>query len=645
MGPEGFRAYEYVDDGAFAEPWLDTRPWTSVRIWELGLQTCLGAKALHEEKKTVEGTCATRVNLWGLLLCTESETLSLPEPKLTNAREFLAQSYFDPGVTRIPLGVIQELRGKAEHWCLCNESLGPELHVIDKLLCSYRGLSQPKGDEATVKQIYFDFWDTMETIRVNMSDPRWWSTTYTTSFQNILTLQERLSFQSTRSSMMWVGSDATLHNCAAVNHTLKTFTVFRASEFIDFLSDLTGLPRGDYELIAITEYMSLICFLTAQEPVLKGRFICYVGDNQNVITWIKHKRPGNRVAKYFTRILSRMENEWGFVLAPMYISSSNNVLQDELSRLDSREAILHGEGKGFEYVDVSRVTHHYFVRRLSEFSIILPTDSDDRVRSIMQYVEKRIVRHIPPNIISRLHVTYCGLGSNHWSGITNNPRLSGLKGRVMPWPSECSALGQSPGLPTRNPGWNVFVGSIPHNAHDLAFLHEALCAVEPVLLVVDCHPSLRFNPQSFPWLTRNRRHWDWLVSAAALGEPQARDRKFHVSTNMPGACADFMSPLFIFDVTLPAVLSEYLRTTENIPHLVGDFRVSRTGNNDICQPTPLGWISLPKGVINYGTKVSTPSGSGVVIALSDNEVRVDIEAMETVVPRSKCTIVPTKYQV
>ena len=39
MVPEGFRAYEYVDDGAFAEPWLDVRPWASVRIWEMGLQT------------------------------------------------------------------------------------------------------------------------------------------------------------------------------------------------------------------------------------------------------------------------------------------------------------------------------------------------------------------------------------------------------------------------------------------------------------------------------------------------------------------------------------------------------------------------------------------------------------------------------
>ena len=83
--------------------------------------------------------------LRGPTLCTVDETISLPDDKLVPAQEFLAQPCFDPGVTRIPLGTIQTLRGKADRWSLCNEALGPELHVIDKLLRSYQGLSQPRG--------------------------------------------------------------------------------------------------------------------------------------------------------------------------------------------------------------------------------------------------------------------------------------------------------------------------------------------------------------------------------------------------------------------------------------------------------------------------------------------------------------------
>ena len=36
MWPDCFSEYEYVDGGAFAEPWLDVLPWTSVKIWEWG---------------------------------------------------------------------------------------------------------------------------------------------------------------------------------------------------------------------------------------------------------------------------------------------------------------------------------------------------------------------------------------------------------------------------------------------------------------------------------------------------------------------------------------------------------------------------------------------------------------------------------
>ena len=137
MGAVGFRAYEYVGDGACAEQLRDTRPWTSIRMWELGVQTCLGKKALHADKKRVEGSCATRIVLWGLVLCTIEGNISLPEDKIISAQQFLAQPCFGPGVARIPLVAIQELRGKADRWSLRNESIGPELHVIDQLSMSY----------------------------------------------------------------------------------------------------------------------------------------------------------------------------------------------------------------------------------------------------------------------------------------------------------------------------------------------------------------------------------------------------------------------------------------------------------------------------------------------------------------------------
>ena len=53
---------------------------------------------------------------------------------------------FRPRRARAPLGIQQELSGKEERWSLLNESIGPELHVIDRMLRSYRGISRPRGD-------------------------------------------------------------------------------------------------------------------------------------------------------------------------------------------------------------------------------------------------------------------------------------------------------------------------------------------------------------------------------------------------------------------------------------------------------------------------------------------------------------------
>ena len=261
MGPEGFVAYEYVGDGAFAEPWLDVRPWTSARIWEYRSQSCLGTRALHDKKRRVEGDCPTCIALWGLSVCAKSETISSPLDKWNRAQEFLADSRCDPGVTRIELHTLQELRGKADHWSLCNKALAPELHVIDRPLCSYRGLSRPHGNGRILKQVYFDFWDSMGIFRINMSGPEWWGATFSSSFNGVLTLTEKLSFNHERARAVWIGTDATLANCAAVGHANGVFTVFRVADYTDYLSDLTCFPRGDYELIAITELLSLICFL------------------------------------------------------------------------------------------------------------------------------------------------------------------------------------------------------------------------------------------------------------------------------------------------------------------------------------------------------------------------------------------------
>ena len=210
MGPEGLAAYEYVDDGAFAEPCSGLSPWLALSVWEFGIAQCLGATASHLGKKSAEGAFATKIALWGLDLCADSYIVSLPPDKIRRAQEFLAQSCFDPGVARIPWTTLQELRGKAERWGICNKALAPELHVIDKLLRSKQGNASAKGDMIAIKQAYFDFWDTVGIFRTHMCDSNWRGAAYKSTFYNTLSLAGRLSFCEEREHAAWVGFDATM---------------------------------------------------------------------------------------------------------------------------------------------------------------------------------------------------------------------------------------------------------------------------------------------------------------------------------------------------------------------------------------------------------------------------------------------------
>ena len=616
MGPDGLTAYEYFDDGAFAEPLLSFRPWLSVTVWELGLQDCLGYGSLHEKKKAAEGECATSITLWGLNVCAESETISLPSDKLHRAQEFLTNQHFDPGVARIPLNLIQELRGKAEHWSLCNSSLGPELHGVDRMLRSYRGMSRPRGDLAELKQSYFDFWDTLEIFRINTSDPNWRSVTYRSSFVNVLSLPERMSFNEQRYNTIWVVSDATINRYAAVNHSHMAFAVFDTECYYDFLSGLTGLPRGDYVLIAIAEFLSLVAFSIAIASELKCKTVCYVGGNQNVVGRVRHKRPGNRVAKYFLRILRRLENENDFVAAPMYISTPNNRLQDELSRLSTSEAIQRGNNLGYTYKDIFEIVRHYFQNILSDFALLLPTDSTDTVCRIRQFVEKRIVRHIPQTMMVAWRIAIFGTGTNGWSKIRCHPMVAGLDWKVTPCPVELKRL-ERPPPPVGNS--NIYcevsacVFTTPHDSGDLEYLASALKLMTPKLLVRDEHPAQmrkRRSSDSPAWLSGNKISWSWAIHTALFGDPQMRERVIRVSVSGSETAAIPMAPLFIFGVITPAVLSEFLCHDDSRPSFEGQLSIAPRCATDILQPHPWGGYSCPTGPL-LDLRCGAPAGRGL----------------------------------
>ena len=148
-------------------------------------------------------------------------------------------------------------------------------------------------------------------------------------------------------------------------------------------------------LIALAEFMSILCLVIARTSSYKRKILDYAGDNQNVVGWVKFRRPKNRVAQYITRILNRLESEHDCVLFPCYISSGSNTFCGDLSRLSPDEGRSHGVMDGFAFVDIIDIFQWFLTERIRTLSLILPSGNSDRVNRIMQFVEKRRVRYIP----------------------------------------------------------------------------------------------------------------------------------------------------------------------------------------------------------------------------------------------------------
>ena len=274
------------------------------------------------------------------MVCADSATFSLPNLKIDRAMEFSATGDYDPVVTRIPLRKLQELRGKLGHWSVRNQSMAAEAPFIGRLLRSRKGVISPQGAPAGGKQIYLDSWDSLDYIRIQMSTGGYFSQSYVGAFSRVLSLGELLSCPSSHGRAVWVGSDATLTQCAAVYYTARVASVFSYTFALDFLSQITGLPPDDCFLISLSEFLGLLCFLVVRSDAYRDKLVAYAGDNQNVVHWIKYRRPKNKIAQFFCRILNRIEVDFSFLVFPFYISTSHNEVCDKLSRLPLRSVLV-----------------------------------------------------------------------------------------------------------------------------------------------------------------------------------------------------------------------------------------------------------------------------------------------------------------
>ena len=103
-----------MDDAVVLEAAVGLRPWLSADCLDLCMRKVWGPDAINEDKKDEEGIFSAKQLIWGLHMDFNTQVASLPEPKCIKAQHLLALPALQYGTRRIPLKLVQEVRGSAQ---------------------------------------------------------------------------------------------------------------------------------------------------------------------------------------------------------------------------------------------------------------------------------------------------------------------------------------------------------------------------------------------------------------------------------------------------------------------------------------------------------------------------------------------------
>ena len=354
-----FKSMVLMDDTILIEPALGIRPWMSVETAERCIRAALGPDTLNDEKDAVEGALETRKLIWGLYYDTATGTRTLPPVKLEKAAYLLHLPEFDHGNTRVPLRLVQELRGNQQFWVSVLPSLKPLLCATNALLGppTHDGFVQPRGTPEQQRHVWYRFWEAVELQRLLVDNRQEWGVRFTHPMVEALTVREILALPGGGDRIIWASGDATLDRVGAVDWTHKEAYSLGVEPYKEVLREMEaqsledlGCPRRDSRpdvegegeeklMVALTELLALLLLAVHQHEKWKGKIVLYMGDNQVVIAWLNSKQAKHPLASYMLQTLAAIEASHGFFVHSAYLRTYHNVVADALTRQDAAEVM------------------------------------------------------------------------------------------------------------------------------------------------------------------------------------------------------------------------------------------------------------------------------------------------------------------
>lgn len=345
-----FRSLVLMDDTVLVEPDIGIRPWLSVKASEVCTKAALGPDTINPEKDQVEGALEEKKLIWGLTYDTQQGTRQLPAAKLEKASYLLHLPEFDHGNKKVPLRLVQELRGNQQFWLTILPTMANFLQASNDLLgpADSDGFAVPRGNAARQQSTWSRFWEAIELQRLLVDNREVWESRFTHPMVESLSVPEVMALD--RHNARWASGDATLEKIAAVDWGAKKAYAIDARDvefqLRSFMREAAGCSEapsdhGESEdsgfVISIMELLAVVTLAALQAPHWEGKLVLYGGDNKNVISWLDRRHARHPVAMFLLQVLAALEATHSFRVHGAFIRTYHNKTADALTREDAAE--------------------------------------------------------------------------------------------------------------------------------------------------------------------------------------------------------------------------------------------------------------------------------------------------------------------
>ncbi|OLQ00334.1 hypothetical protein AK812_SmicGene17028 [Symbiodinium microadriaticum] len=155
----------------------------------------------------------------------------------------------------------------------------------------------------------------------------------------------------------------------------------------------------------IMELLAFVVLACHPGPHWMGDLILYVTDNANVRSWLRKRRPGNRIASLLVRLVRRLEAEQIYTVHPICTLTHRDQLADWLSREDLGVVRAQLLAEGWEE-STTEMYWEQFLQDARRSALVYDTHSQDQLEVTSCVIALKLFKAWEPGKRPRVATSY-----------------------------------------------------------------------------------------------------------------------------------------------------------------------------------------------------------------------------------------------